>query len=142
MKQKYCLPSVSILDDDEMDQYITEKMLVKNAFTDAVQVYSNGLILLDYLALNSATPELIPDLLILDIQMPIINGFEFLKQLALLPNVVVSKLKVVLLSNNLRCSLIDDLIKNKVILAFYNKPLTTNNLEEIAANLTKGYSKY
>ena len=141
MKHKYCLPSVTILDDDEIDQYITEKMLIKNAFTDAVQVYSDGLILLDYLAHNSTTLELIPDLLILDIQMPMINGFEFLNQLALLPNVVVSKLKVVLLSNNLRCNLIDDLIKNKVILAFYNKPLTANNLDEIMASLAKGYSK-
>jgi len=133
--------SVAILDDDATFQYLTKRILVDNAIAEKVQVYSNGLILLNDLARNLHNLDLLPELLFLDIEMPAINGFEILDQLALLPNAIVNKVRVVLLSSNLRSAAIDKLIEKGVILDFFNKPLTKSDLHVILSIVAKESNK-
>lgn len=68
---------VFVADDDEDDRFLLNSAFVKNSPQCRLAFAHDGLALLEALAQSGSTPELI----ILDLNMPRLNGFEALKQL-------------------------------------------------------------
>lgn len=72
------MKSILLVDDDEHFTYIIKKMLKKINFQGKVEEAANGQAALDLLVPRS--PENLPDYIFLDINMPGVDGFEFLKK--------------------------------------------------------------
>ena len=90
-------PSIFIADDDEDDITLLKANLEdRNNHTNCV-TFHNGLVLINYLVAN---PEKVPDLIVLDINMPIKNGFVTLHELKSHPE--LKKIPVVMLSGSSR----------------------------------------
>ena len=79
MKKK--LNCILLIDDDADDNYFHQIIIRDMNITDDVQLVTNGLEALDFLKNAETAPELI----FLDINMPKMNGWEFLEQYAKLP---------------------------------------------------------
>lgn len=77
---------VMMIDDDEVDRYLLKRMLDKLDLTNHIFEATNGQTALDYLTDNhnqNISPVYFPPKVIfLDINMPIMNGFEFLDAFA------------------------------------------------------------
>lgn len=69
--------NVLIVDDDEDDQYLIKAAFEKDSNRYSLQFASDGTDVLE----NIESPRFLPDLILLDLNMPIINGFEVLKHL-------------------------------------------------------------
>jgi len=66
---------ILIVDDDEISNYLTSATL-RYVYEDAeIRTVFNGMQAMEYFLKN---PERIPEVIFLDINMPIMNGFEFL----------------------------------------------------------------
>jgi CheY-like chemotaxis protein len=71
-------PYVLIIDDDEINNFITAKLISKIPHTPKVTTCLNGEIGLNFLSNCIKTNATLPDIIFLDINMPVTNGWEFL----------------------------------------------------------------
>lgn len=80
------LRSVLLVDDDPTNNFLNQRLLKRLAVAEQVVVAENGQEALALLqpAGGAAAPTF-PSLILLDIQMPIMNGIEFLQAYQLLP---------------------------------------------------------
>lgn len=90
-------PTIFIADDDEEDITLLHDSLIERNSRVQCTTFHNGLVLLNYLTHNSET---VPDLIILDINMPVKNGFLTLHELKQNPD--LKSIPVVMLTSSMR----------------------------------------
>lgn len=127
------IESIGIVDDDPITVFGIRKMLSTTVNCDSVESYANGKMAMDAIIekLNSKKP--IPDIIFLDINMPIMDGWQFLEEFISLP--VLEKVRI-----NIVTSSIDpadyqnwENFKNRThhLITFNNKPIRKEKLAEI-----------
>lgn len=134
MKKK--LGCVILIDDSAPTNHLHQMVLEEYGLAEKIITFQWAEQALDFLKSNVNTPEnqsnyLKPDILFLDINMPRMNGWEFLEEYLKLPIEQRSRVMIFLLTTSLNE---DD--KNKASLTpdlsgFYNKPLTKELLDDI-----------
>ena len=72
---------ISIIDDDYICRMVVKKQIESSEYKTETQEFDNGHPALEHLMLNSANPELLPDVIFLDIFMPNMDGWQFLEKL-------------------------------------------------------------
>jgi CheY-like chemotaxis protein len=129
---KHKLNSIMLIDDDELTNFINRIVLQKSGLTEHIQISEGGREALDYLLKSEEAnnDELIPspDLIFLDINMPAMNGWEFLEEYKKLH--LKSRTVVVMLSTSL---FPEDKLKAVAIpeiSGFMSKPITAEKVEE------------
>ena len=76
-----------LVDDNDTDNFISKRIIEITKFSTNVIVKNSGKSALDYLVENKEYPEAIPDIIFLDINMPIVDGFVFLYEYFIIPRV-------------------------------------------------------
>lgn len=69
---------VLLVDDDTIYQYIASKTLEATGLTRKIITCSNGEEAYRFLETNKNNPEELPDIILLDVNMPVMNGWDFL----------------------------------------------------------------
>lgn len=130
-KYKY----VMLLDDSELDNFINEKVIEANHFSEKIYVSSSGKSALEFLNnLNVSgknSSALYPEAIFIDINMPMMDGFQFIKSLQQITNAKVKKCKLIILTSSIYP---EDKQKASEIskdIVFLNKPLTNSMLASI-----------
>jgi CheY-like chemotaxis protein len=133
------LKCILIIDDDEPTNFFTNIILEDADCTDQIRIVQSGREALDYLTKSESSdvdPDFpSPDLIFLDINMPAMDGWEFLEEYKKLHK--RHKVIVVMLTTSL---FPEDKLKSKEIpeiAGFENKPLTA---EKVASVLEKYFS--
>lgn len=129
---------IMLIDDNPDDNYFHERVIKKNGAAEVVIAKESAMKALDYLKEKSNHEQLHPDLIFLDINMPGMNGWEFLEEYKNLGKELQSKMVVVMLTTSDNP---EDRVfaKTQSLLAdFYSKPLTKEILDKI---LTKYYEE-
>ena len=75
------ISSIFIVDDDPITVFGIRKMLKPVALCDDVQIFQNGKEALDALILRKNEGDGIPEVIFLDINMPIMDGWDFLEEI-------------------------------------------------------------
>lgn len=120
---------VMLIDDDDDDNFFHSIVLNEMHATEHIEVVDTALKALEYLREN--TPP--PDLIFLDINMPKMNGWEFLEQYQQLSLDHKAKVVIIMLTTSLNPSDLERSKKIKEINGFETKPLTEEKLEKILA---------
>jgi response regulator RpfG family c-di-GMP phosphodiesterase len=123
--------TVMLVDDNDTDNFISKRIIEITKFSSNVIVKNSGKSALDYLVENKESPDSIPDIIFLDINMPIVDGFVFLYEYEKFSNSVKDKCRVIILSSSDNKRDIDKIINNDFVIKFVTKPLTEKTLEEI-----------
>ncbi|GIL23664.1 MAG: response regulator [Bacteroidota bacterium] len=125
---------VLLVDDNDTDNFISKRIIEITKFARRVEVKSSGKGALDYLKQHQNQPENIPNLIFLDINMPIVDGFVFLYEFEKFNELVRNKCKVIILSSSDNKRDIDKIVNNNHVIKFITKPLTEIALDEIRLN--------
>jgi CheY-like chemotaxis protein len=93
----YQLNSILLVDDDEVTNFYVEHLIRKMNLAKEIHVAMSGQ---DALAYLNTQPATMPDLILLDINMPIMNGFEFLEAFETSPLSADYKGKIFMLTSS------------------------------------------
>lgn len=125
---------VMLVDDNDTDNFISKRIIEITDFAKRVEVKNSGKSALDYLRENENNPEDLPNLIFLDINMPIVDGFVFLYEFEKFNESIKDKCKVIILSSSDNKRDIDKIVNNNHVIKFITKPLTESALEEVKVN--------
>ncbi|WP_432709931.1 response regulator [Pedobacter sp.] len=125
------LRQVMLIDDSAIDLKIHSKILSLHYPGLEIITCLSGAEALGILKKNKDLPKELPDLILLDIQMPEMDGFEFLNKFTKLPPVVIDKCAVVMLSSTLDYGDIIRAQANRHVIKLLKKPLNPLDLKRI-----------
>lgn len=121
-----------LIDDSAFDLFIYEKLILKSGIGNTVRPFNSAIDALEYLAgENDRLPETI---ILLDLQMPGMNGFEFIDQFDLLPEGLKRKIRIYMLSSTIDTRDIEKAKASIHIIELLSKPLEIGTLKEILIN--------
>ena len=126
--------SVMVIDDNLIDLYIASRMITKNNFGKKVMQYSSAIEALKYLQENQANIPQLPEVIFVDIYMPGMSGFEFMKEYDKLSTPLKNHCRVFIISSSIDEKDLNCAHNNKNIVAMKEKPITKEFL--------KGYTRY
>ena len=129
--QNFSFKKVMIVDDTLVDRYTASYVMKKNAFAAEVLEFDMATKAIEYLETNKDNGEMLPEIILLDISMPEMDGFQFLDRLALLPKCIEQSCCIIMLSSSLNPEDHQRADDNPVVKKFINKPLSKADLDEI-----------
>ena len=113
---------VMLIDDNPLDNFVNRKMLETNEFAENVIVCESGAAAL--LHLKSCPVSELPELIFLDINMPGMDGFQFLEAFTMLSEMHHRTCRVIMLSTSESFKDLNRANRNRFVRKFLNKPLT------------------
>ena len=123
--------SILLVDDDSTSNFMAQLLLEDLNVAEHISTTLNGQEALDYIQIH-CTVDTCPNLILLDINMPVMNGFEFLEHFQQLP--VSNQIRVVMLTSSVYHKDMEK-AKDYQINHYISKPLTTEKLQEIFSDL-------
>ncbi|MFL5729758.1 MAG: response regulator [Cytophagaceae bacterium] len=121
---------ILLVDDDPISNFINHETLRKNKICKEILISRNGEEALSLLHEYQFKHHSLPEVILVDIRMPIMDGFEFLQAFEKISIPGKEKTKVIILSNIFSRSDIE--VLKKIGHSYYlNKPLEKNKLFDL-----------
>lgn len=131
--------TVMLVDNSSIDNFVNSKIITRYQFAPNVLSFTRASKALKYLIeLNSASLSDIPFLLFLDLDMPEMNGFEFLDAFQMLPDKIKMNIKIVVLTNSTNPADAIVCSRHGSVITFFQKPLIKDNIEALNILLKNG----
>lgn len=124
-------PKVMMVDDNEIDLTINAKIIALSNLFDEIITCRSGEEAINYINKHVNDPELLPQFILLDIQMPEMDGFDFLEVYKNLPNTFLNSCQLAMLSSTLDFGDIKKAEANSLVVKLLKKPLYPKNLREL-----------
>lgn len=124
-----------IIDDDTIYQTIIEKLILKSGVFSAHSCFSNGKKAIDALNNIVRDNDNIPDIILLDINMPVMDGWEFMEEINMIKSKINKQIIFYIVSSSIA---IEDKNKSKTykeISGYITKPISVNELITIISNI-------
>ncbi|MCH2045435.1 MAG: response regulator [Saprospiraceae bacterium] len=120
-----------LVDDDKVFTFLTTRIIAKNNLVEQVKVFGNGLDILNFIAENIHDVASLPEIILLDLNMPIMDGWQFLERyIDLLPK-IDKEIKIYVLSSSIFPEDIDKAKTIQAVSDYIIKPLTGDKLINI-----------
>ena len=130
-KNSYRYKSALLIDDNEIDNFINERMITSSGFASKVIVKNSSDNAILFLKEHQHNEAALPEAVFLDLNMPVKDGFIFLIDFEGLSDTVKKKCKIVVLSSSISPEDINKASTNPYVIKYVNKPLSEKYLEAI-----------
>lgn len=120
-----------IIDDDPIFIYGTKRIMKEVSFSDTIFEYYNGQEALEGLSEISESGEPMPEVIFLDLNMPIMNGWEFLEEFDKLPIHSEKKIIIYIVSSSVDPRDLERVKDFRQVDNYILKPITPNDLAAV-----------
>lgn len=123
--------TVMIIDDNTIDSYIISRMIIQNNFAKNVLLYIEAEDAMNYLRDNQENISKLPQVIFVDIYMPLMSGFEFMEAYDNLSVTLKNHCKTFIISSTIDDEDIANSNSDKNVVSFHVKPITKEFLDRI-----------
>ncbi len=129
----HILNHILLIDDDDITNFINERVIKRDNYANNITVMHSSEDALRYL--STITSNAKPDLILLDINMPAMNGWEFIEEYKKIDASITKDIRLVMLTTSINPDDRMKALENSHIHDFKVKPLSTDILDEIINDL-------
>ncbi|MDX2196617.1 MAG: response regulator [Cytophagales bacterium] len=128
--------AIMLIDDNEIDNLINQKIIESANICDFIFTHTGGKSAIEFLrniekiAIISGNQGL-PDLIFLDIDMPLMDGFQFLDEFDTLSPTTKEYCKIIMLTSSINPQDMSKSKKYSYVKKYLNKPLSPENLKKL-----------
>ena len=127
---------VFLIDDDNIYQFTARKILESTGLAKQIQSFYNGKEAIKYLKnQDNCTPENLPDVIFLDINMPVMNGWEFLEEYHTFCGDLAKPIVVYVVSSSIDTQDIKKSKEYTAVTDYIVKPITRIKYRELIENI-------
>lgn len=120
-----------VVDDDPIYQIIMKKIISKSSLFSSICSFTNGKEAIIALKKIIKTNEIFPDIILLDIEMPVMDGWGFMDEIAVLKSQITTEIQIYMSSSSIAIEDIERAKNNSCILGYMSKPISLDDLIKI-----------
>lgn len=124
-------PTIALIDDDEIFQFTTARIIKLTNLPFNVTQFFNGEQAMTYLSNNAQQPDKLPDIILLDINMPVIDGWMFLDEFKTLAKKLKKKITIYMVSSSIAPEDIRRAKSNPFVSDYLVKPVSAETLRQV-----------
>lgn len=122
-----------LVDDNEVDLFLQKRFIEISQFAREIREFNSPGAALEFL--SSLDSHSFPEIIFLDLNMPLMSGFEFLTRFEVLPVEITGKARIVVVTSSGHTKDRNRAYQYKSVLSFITKPFNTRHLEELREKL-------
>ncbi len=130
------IKTACIIDDDPIFIYGTKRLMEEVDFCETVLVFQNGQDAIDGLHNLTESGEKLPCVIFLDLNMPVMNGWEFLEDFMKIPNHNREKVAIYIISSSVDPRDLERIKNYEVVNNYILKPISKEDLESALENIS------
>ena len=124
--------TICIIDDDPIYQFLMNKIVHLTKIDIDVISFSNGKDAIDNFKNSLSNNKKLPNIILLDIEMPHMDGWDFMSHFELLMKQhALSDIKIYIVSSSISHEDVEKAQANKNVLGYYSKPIKSEDIAEI-----------
>lgn len=126
--------AVMLIDDNEIDNLINQKMIEASAITENIYTHTGAKSAIEFLKnmeKMDVADKVLPDVIFLDIDMPLMDGFQFLDEFANLSQITRKKCRIIMLTSSINPQDFNRAKKYENVKLYLNKPLSHDSIMKI-----------
>lgn len=124
-------PNILLVDDDELYLYLMEKTIYQLSDKLVVTSFTDGEQAVEYIAKCTVEKIMLPEVIFLDINMPFLDGWGFLKEFKKLKPKLINNVNIYMVSSSMRKSDIKRASHFEELTGYVVKPVNKEQLAEI-----------
>lgn len=126
------LKNVLVVDDNDTDLLIAKIVIEKSGFKGNIVTKNSGKSALEYLESVQNNPEDWPNVVFLDINMPVVNGFVFLFEYEKMAQEFKNICKIAVLTSSDNKTDMERFMVSEAVVDFVSKPISIEGFKTVA----------
>jgi CheY-like chemotaxis protein len=132
MQSQFYYSKVLLVDDSEIDNLVNRRLIQLTHFASDIITTSNGEDALHFLKEECASAAHAPDFIFLDMNLPMMSGYDFIEEFKKLPDYIRNKTKIIVLSVFQKQEKLNKVLAYDFVAGQLEKPLGQQALKELA----------
>lgn len=126
--------SFIIIDDRELDCYIAEKLIKRTGLSIGNRIFYDAFSALDFIKNNTVESEI--TVILLDVMMPVMNGFEFVEEFEKFSKEIRNSYRIIAITTSLNKADINDISKYESVIGVLKKPYNFEVFSDAMQSIT------
>jgi CheY-like chemotaxis protein len=123
--------TVCLIDDDRIYQFTAKKILESTGLSKEIFIFNNGEEAINFFRENSQAAEKLPDIIFLDINMPVMDGWQFLEEFQVLHQDLGKKISIYMVSSSVDDYDIKKSKEYSLVADYVIKPINRERFEQL-----------